>query len=135
MNKDLDIAKLIDHTLLSPDATEADIKKLCDEAKKYGFFSVCVHPSFIKTAREMLSGTEVHPVRKQPDLSSNRVKVTTVIGFPLGMTLSRVKIYEAMEAVILGADELDMVINTGNACAGKWDAVRKEISDLVTATP
>ncbi len=52
-----EIASLIDHTLLSPDATEADIKKLCAEAKKYGFFSVCVHPSFIKTAKQMLTGT------------------------------------------------------------------------------
>lgn len=121
MNNKLNIAKLIDHTLLKPDATETDIKKLCDEAKKYGFFSVCIHPFFIKIAREMLSGTDV--------------KLTTVIGFPLGITLTRVKIYEAMEAVLLGADELDTVINLGAVKAKNWEAVKKEISNLVTATP
>ncbi len=116
-----DIAKLIDHTLLKPDATETDIKKLCDEAKKYGFFSVCVHPFFIKTAGKMLSGTDV--------------KVATVIGFPFGMTLPRVKIYEAVEAVLTGAHELDIVVNLGLVKVNNWDAVKKEISDLVTATP
>lgn len=121
MDNKLNIAKLIDHTLLKPHATETDIKRLCDEAKKYGFFSVCVHPFFIKTARELLSGTDV--------------KLTTVIGFPLGMTLARVKIYEAMEAVLLGADELDIVTNLGAVKANNWKAVKKEISDLVTATP
>ncbi len=121
MDNKLNIAKLIDHTLLKSNATETDIKKLCDEAKKYGFFSVCIHPFFIKIAREMLSGTDV--------------KLTTVIGFPLGITLTRVKIYEAMEAVLLGADELDTVINLGAVKANNWEAVKKEISNLVTATP
>jgi deoxyribose-phosphate aldolase len=121
MDAKLNIAKLIDHTLLKPDATETDIRRLCDEAKKYGFFSVCVHPSFIKTARKMLAGTDI--------------KLTTVIGFPFGMTLTQVKIYEAMEAVLMGADELDMVVNLGEVKANNWDAVKKEISDLVTATP
>ncbi len=121
MNDKLNLAKLIDHTLLKPYTTETDIRKLCDEARKYGFFSVCVHPFFIKKAKNMLSGTDV--------------KLTTVIGFPLGMTLTQVKIYEAMEAVLLGADELDIVINLGAVKAGKWDIVKKEISDLVTATP
>jgi len=121
MDNKLDIAKLIDHTLLKPDATETDIRRLCDEARRYGFFSVCVHPSFIKTARKTLSGTDI--------------KLTTVIGFPFGMTLTRVKIYEAIEAVLMGTDELDMVINLGDVKANNQDAVKKEISDLVTATP
>ncbi len=121
MNNELNIAKLIDHTLLKPTATENDIKKLCDEAKKYGFFSVCIHPFFIKTARKFLSKSDI--------------KVTTVIGFPLGMTLLRTKIFEAMEAVLMGVDELDMVINLGEAKAHNWEFVKKEISDLVTATP
>lgn len=116
-----DIARLIDHTLLKPYATETDIYKLCDEAKKYGFFSVCIHPFFVKYAREMLSGSDV--------------KVSAVIGFPLGMTLDRVKIFEAVETSLLGADELDIVMNLGAAKANKWDAVKKEISDIVTATP
>lgn len=121
MNNKFNIAKLIDHTLLKPDATETDIKKLCDEAKKYGFFSVCVHPSFIKTAVKMLLGTDV--------------KLTTVIGFPLGMTLPQVKIYEALEATLKGANELDIVVNLGSVKANNWGAVKKEISDLITATP
>ncbi len=121
MDDKLNIAKLIDHSLLRPDATEADIVKLCDEAKKYDFFSVCVHPSFVKTAREILAGSDI--------------KVATVIGFPLGMTLTSVKIYEAIESVLHGADELDMVINVGAAKANNWEAVEKEISDLITVTP
>ncbi|MEF9425928.1 MAG: deoxyribose-phosphate aldolase [Candidatus Mariimomonas ferrooxydans] len=121
MDDKLNIAKLIDHTLLKPYATEKDIQKLCDEARKYDFFSVCVHPFFVKKAKNMLSGTDV--------------KLTTVIGFPMGMTLTRVKIYEAMEAALLGADELDIVINLGAVKTGKWGIIKKEISDLVTATP
>ncbi len=119
--KPLDIAKLIDHTLLRSDATEEDIRRLCDEAKRYGFFSVCVHPYFLRDAGRLLSGTGI--------------RLTAVIGFPLGMTLSRVKIYEAMESVFEGADELDIVMNQGLAGAGRWDDVRGEISDIITAVP
>ncbi|RJR20177.1 MAG: deoxyribose-phosphate aldolase [Nitrospiraceae bacterium] len=115
------IAKLIDHTLLRPDATRADVLQLCDEAVRYGFFAVCVHPYFSAIAKEALF--------------KSHVKVAAVIGFPLGMTLSAVKIYEAMQTVLNGADELDVVINTGLAKSGEWDAVKKEISDIVTATP
>ncbi len=129
------IAKIIDHTLLKPDATEADIKKLCNEAKKYGFCSVCIHPSFVRLAKELLSGSDVNPVSNKPGISSNSVKVSTVIGFPLGMTLDRVKIFESRETVLLGADELDIVINPVAVKSHRWDAVRKEISDIVTATP
>ncbi|MBI5055228.1 MAG: deoxyribose-phosphate aldolase [Nitrospirae bacterium] len=115
------IAKLIDHTLLRPDATERDIVRLCDEAKRHGFFSVCVHPAFIKTAKDQLAGT--------------KIKLSSVIGFPLGMTLTKVKIYEAMEAVFQGADELDAVMNPGFAKSGRWEGVESEIEDLITATP
>lgn len=121
MDDKLNIAKLIDHTLLKPYATETDIRRLCDEAKKYNFFSVCVHPFFIKTAKKMLSNTDV--------------RVGTVIGFPFGMNLKQIKIYEAIEATLMGADELDTVINLGEAKANNWEAVKNEISDLVTATP
>ncbi|MEK7308617.1 MAG: deoxyribose-phosphate aldolase [Nitrospirota bacterium] len=121
MDAKFNIAKLIDHTLLKPEATETDIKKLCKEAEKYSFFSVCVNPCFIKTAREKLSGTGV--------------KISTVIGFPLGAMHNKVKIYEATEAVLTGADELDVVINIGMIKSNNWTAVQKEISDLVTATP
>lgn len=117
----INLAKLIDHSLLRPDATEIDIKGLCDEARAYGFFSVCVHPYFVGMAKKMLYGSDV--------------KITTVIGFPLGMTLTRVKIFEAMEAVQEGAQELDIVINLCEAKAGRWESVKKEISDLIAATP
>ncbi|GAB4416122.1 MAG: deoxyribose-phosphate aldolase [Thermodesulfovibrionales bacterium] len=114
------IARLIDHSLLKPDATEDDIRRLCDEAKQYGFFSVCINPSFITLARGLLMGSGV--------------KVTTVIGFPLGMTLTRVKVYEAIEAVLSGADEIDLVMNIGMARSGQWGYVKKDISDVVSAT-
>jgi len=117
----INVPKLIDHTLLRPDATPADVLHLCDEAKKYGFFAVCVHPCFTGMTKEALKGTQV--------------RIATVIGFPHGMTLPGVKIYEAMQAVLKGADELDIVINTGLAKSGDWKAVAKEISDIVTATP
>lgn len=121
MDNKLDIAKLIDHTLLKPDATETDIIRLCNEAKGYGFFSVCVNPFYIRIAKRLLSGTDI--------------RVTTVIGFPLGMTTTRVKTFEAMEAHLTGADELDIVINVGEAKANNWHTVKKDISDIIAATP
>jgi len=117
----LNIAKLIDHTLLKPDAPEGDIIRLCEEAKKYGFYSVCVHPFFVSLARDTLN--------------DSAVKVCTVIGFPLGMTLTKVKIYEAIESSMKGADELDIVINTGMVKSGRWDALRDEIRAIIIATP
>jgi deoxyribose-phosphate aldolase len=116
-----DIASIIDHTNLRADTTEKDIIQLCNEAITYGFFSVCIHPSFLRKAAEELSG-------RGP-------RVSTVIGFPLGLTLTQVKVYEAVEAVLNGADELDMVINPGWARSDEWGAVEKEISDIVAATP
>ncbi len=113
-------ASFIDHTLLRPDATEAEIKRLCEEAKQYKFFSVCVHPYFLKPAKETLS--------------ESSVRLTTVVGFPLGITLSDIKIYEAMKCVSEGADELDIVINIGAAKSGKWDYIKRELSDLIIAT-
>ena len=117
----MNISRLIDHTLLRPDATEADILKLCEEAEKYAFFAVCVHPYYAAIAKEALF--------------KSHVKIATVIGFPHGMTFCEVKTYEAIQAVLKGADELDIVINTGLAKSGSWEAVEKEISDVVTATP
>lgn len=116
-----DIPRFIDHSLLIPDAAEKDVLRLCDEAGKYGFHAVCVQPSFVRTAKEALFKTHI--------------KTATVIGFPLGMTLSQVKIYEAMEAVLKGADELDIVINIGFAKSGSWESIKREISDIITATP
>jgi deoxyribose-phosphate aldolase len=121
MQNSINIAGLIDHTLLRPDAAEAEIIKLCDEAKEHGFFSVCIHPSFIKAARDSLSGTDV--------------RISTVIGFPLGMTLSKVKAFESVESVSSGADELDIVMNIGLAKSGRWGDVEKDISTVVSAAP
>jgi len=115
-----DIAGLIDHSLLGPDASYTDIKQLCKEALQFGFCSVCINPCFIKIAKELLTGSNI--------------RVTTVIGFPLGMTLTEVKVYEAMNASLLGADELDIVINIGALKSGDWETVRKDLSDVIMAT-
>ena len=115
-----DIAAVIDHSLLRPDATYTDIKRLCEESLQFSFHSVCINPCFIKMAKDFLKGTST--------------KVTTVIGFPLGITLTEVKVYEAIHASLLGADELDIVINIGALKAGDWHAVKKDISDVIMAT-
>ncbi len=115
------IAGLIDHSLLRPDATRADVRRLCEEAVRYGFFSVCVNPCFVSSAAEFLRGA---PVR-----------VTTVVGFPLGMTLTDAKVFEAMSAALCGAHELDIVINIGSAKDGLWGDVQRDLSDVIAATP
>jgi deoxyribose-phosphate aldolase len=115
------ISSFIDHTLLRPDATEQDILTLCEEAKNYNFFAVCVHPCHAAAAAKALYHTHV--------------KVAAVIGFPHGMTCTEVKIYEAIQSVLKGADELDIVINIGLAKSGSWNAVKQEISDIIAATP
>jgi deoxyribose-phosphate aldolase len=114
------IARLIDHTLLKPDATIAEIRRLCEEAVRFGFHSVCVNPFFVPEASALLSGSGV--------------KVTTVIGFPLGMTLTGVKVYEAMESALRGSEELDIVMNIGMAKSGRWGDVRKDVSEVISAT-
>lgn len=115
-----EIARIIDYTLLRPEATIEDIKRLCEEAKRYGVYSVCINPSYIEIAKDALKESDV--------------KISATIGFPLGMTLPQVKVYEAIEASLRGADELDIVINIGMALSGKWDYVRKELTDIVYAT-
>ncbi len=114
------ITKSIDHTMLKPEMTVADIEKLCEEAGEYGFHSVCVPPCYIKASREALFTTHV--------------KIAAVIGFPAGYSLARAKIYEAIEAVMNGADELDVVMNISLAKSGKWELVEAELSDLISAT-
>lgn len=106
-------AKLIDHTLLKSAATQAQITTLCDQARTYGFASVCVNPYWVKWAKKQLKGSGV--------------KVCTVIGFPLGATPSAVKAFEAQQAVKDGADELDMVLNIGALKSGDTGAVLKDI--------
>jgi deoxyribose-phosphate aldolase len=115
-----DIAKMIDHTLLRPEATPGDIERLCSEAIQYGFHSVCIQPFWVPLAAASLAGAEV--------------KVATVIGFPLGATFSRVKVFEAMEAMVHGCQELDVVMNLGLAKAGRWGDVEKDLSNIISTT-
>jgi deoxyribose-phosphate aldolase len=111
------IARLIDHTLLKPETTRDDIRKLCEEALQYGFASVCVNPWTVALAAELLRGSSV--------------KVCTVVGFPLGATLSEVKVFEARKCMELGAQEIDMVINIGALKSGQLDVVEKDIRGVV----
>ncbi|HPP87237.1 MAG TPA: deoxyribose-phosphate aldolase [bacterium] len=114
-----EVANLIDHTLLKPEVTRDQIIKLCEEAKKYNFASVCVNPGWVKTCSELLKGTEV--------------KVCTVIGFPLGATTTATKAAETREAIANGADEIDMVINIGALKAGENELVYQDIKGVVDA--
>lgn len=114
-----DIARLIDHTLLKPEATREQILKLCQEAVKFGFATVCVNPWNVALAAELVRGSPV--------------KVCTVVGFPLGATLPQVKIYESEEAIKLGAEEVDMVINIGALKSDLDDAVEADIRGVVEA--
>ncbi len=116
----VNISHLIDHTLLKPDAKIDDIVNLCMEAKKYNFASVCINPCFVKTASEILSGTEV--------------KVCTVIGFPLGATTKEVKAFEAKQAIESGADEIDMVINIGFLKSKRYNLVLEDLKAVREAT-
>ena len=113
------LAKMIDHTLLKPEASESDILKLCEEAKTHEFFSVCVNPYWVKTASKALAGSPV--------------KVCTVIGFPLGANASATKAFETNLAIEEGAEEVDMVINIGELKAGHLDAVEADIAAVVKA--
>jgi deoxyribose-phosphate aldolase len=112
-----DWASLIDHTLLKPEATDDDIKKLCEEAARYRFASVCVNPAWVRVAACSLAGTGV--------------PVCTVIGFPLGATLSDVKAYEARRSIFDGAREVDMVINIGALRSGDDCLVEHDIRSVV----
>ena len=114
---DANIAALIDHTLLYPDASREEIRTLCEEAVKFGFASVCVNPWNVAQAAEFVRGS--------------RVKVCSVIGFPLGATLTQVKIYEAEQAIKLGALEVDMVQNVGALKSGMDDVVEEDIRGVV----
>jgi len=114
-----ELAKLIDHTLLRPEATSADIENLCDEARRYSFYSVCVNPSYVRDAKALLRGSPV--------------KVCCVVGFPLGAQPSEIKTLEARRAVREGAQEIDMVINIGALKSGDDDAVRRDIRGVVEA--
>ena len=110
------LAALLDHTLLRPDCTEAQVVQLCQEARIHGFASACVPPCYVPLAARELSGAGV--------------AVCTVIGFPLGYNSPRVKFREAEIALAEGATELDVVLNISALKSGQYDAVRAEIEDL-----
>ena len=112
-----ELAKMIDHTLLKPEATYEQIVKLCKEALEYGFASVCINPCYVNAAYQLLKGSDV--------------KVCTVVGFPLGAATSETKAFEAVQAVNRGASEIDMVINVGYLKSGNHDYVEEDIKTLV----
>ncbi|MBT2756741.1 deoxyribose-phosphate aldolase [Mesobacillus foraminis] len=111
---------MIDHTLLKANATKAEVTKLLEEAKEYQFASVCINPTWVKTAAEFLKDTP-------------EVKVCTVIGFPLGASTPEVKAFETKNAIENGADEVDMVINIGALKDEQYDLVEKDIKGVVDA--
>ena len=109
-----EIAKYLDHTNVRPDATSKDIKKLCAEAKKYRFHSVCVTPYRVKEAKEYLG-------------KGSGVEIIAVVGFPFGFTVTKQKVREAIFAKKRGASEIDMVVNIGAVKDGKWSEIKEEI--------
>jgi deoxyribose-phosphate aldolase len=117
--QDTNLAKLIDHTLLKPDATQQEIAQLCFEARKHGFASVCVNPTWVSLCAQLLQGSPV--------------KVCTVIGFPLGATSLETKAFETETAIRQGATEIDMVINIGALKARDLETVARDIRGVVNA--
>jgi deoxyribose-phosphate aldolase len=113
------LASLIDHTNLRPEATEDDIRRLCDEAKAYLFTAVCVNPIYVSLAATLLVDSPV--------------QVATVVGFPLGANETDTKAYETKQSVIAGADEIDVVLPIGALKAGKQDVVLKDVRAVVQA--
>lgn len=109
----MNLAKLIDHTILKPIASKEDVRHICEQAREYGFFSVCINPVWVSYAKELLKGSDV--------------KVCTVVGFPLGTNTTAVKVYETEDALKNGADEIDMVINIGALKAQDYKTVLEDI--------
>jgi deoxyribose-phosphate aldolase len=116
---DPSIAALIDHTILKPEATRDDVLKVCREARRYGFASVCVNPYWVPLAHQELAGS--------------RVLVCSVVGFPLGATFTEVKVAETAAAVRAGAREIDMVINVGALRSGDRETVKEDIRQVAAA--
>lgn len=118
--REVNIASMIDHTILKPEATSEEIVKLCNEAKQYKFASVCVNPSYVNLCHELLNESEV--------------KVCTVIGFPLGATTTEAKVFETEQAIKSGAGEVDMVLNVGRLKQGDNGYVYNDILQVISAT-
>ncbi|MFY9213147.1 MAG: deoxyribose-phosphate aldolase, partial [Tissierellaceae bacterium] len=109
----MDIKSMIDHTILKPDTKKDEIQALCQEAKEFGFYAVCVNPYYVSLCKDLLEGS--------------KVKIATVIGFPLGANTSDIKALETKKAIDDGADEIDMVINIGALKDGDYGVVRDDI--------
>lgn len=112
-----ELARMIDHTLLKPEATQAQIEQLCAEAIQHHFATVCVNPAYVPLAAQLLQGSDV--------------AVCTVVGFPLGATLPAVKAYETIQTIAAGATEIDMVINIGALKSGQQAQVQQDIAAVV----
>lgn len=119
MESNLKINRFIDHTLLKPEATREQVKKLCEEAMTYDFFSVCLNPFYVHFAAQLLKGSNV--------------AVCTVIGFPLGANTTETKVFETKKATSEGATEIDMVINIGALKNKEYDLVEEDIRAVVSA--
>ena len=117
----VELAQVIDHTLLAPTATPADIDRLCDEARHYSFYSVCVNPCHVKRASERLR--------------DSGIKVCAVVDFPFGSSTTAIKVMEGVEAIRNGAEELDVVMNVGLFKAKEYEAVARELKDFIVLTP
>lgn len=114
-----ELARMIDHTLLRPEATPDDIRRVCDEAKEFGFFSVCINTHYVSLVAEEVKGTSI--------------KVCSISGFPLGAVETSVKAFEAAKAVEQGAGEIDMVLNVGAMKAGEFGLVCDDIGSVAAA--
>lgn len=119
MKSAADLAARIDHTILKPSATSDEVRRVCQEALKHKFKSVCVNPCWVPLVSEMLAGSGV--------------ETCTVVGFPLGVTTTITKSVEAVRAIADGATEIDMVINQGEVASGRWDRVIDDIGAVVDA--
>ena len=116
----LDLAKMIDHSLLNPMLTDADLEAGCESARRYDVASICVKPYYLKRAAELLKGSTVRP--------------STTIGFPHGGHTTRIKVVEAEQALADGGIELDMVVNIGKVLSADWQYVRDDISAVIEVT-
>jgi deoxyribose-phosphate aldolase len=114
-----ELARTIDHTQLKPEATEEQIRTLCQEAREYGFGAVCVNPVYVALCRELLEGTDI--------------EIACVVGFPLGAALPEVKAYEAQRAIAAGATEIDMVLHVGALVGRAYERVYRDIAAVVQA--
>lgn len=115
----MNLERYFDHTFLKPQGSKEDIEKLCEEAMKHHFFSVCVQPCFVSYAKELLRGSDV--------------RVATVVGFPQGQNTAATKVFETKNALEEGADEIDMVLNFGALLDGRYDEVEEEIRQVKEA--